>query len=78
MEGEINSIRETLSNYKDSHPNLHMLWSKYLEFKIKAVEDTLRDLKVALELIDSTPDLGLDNILTLYCLSTLESPRELT
>ena len=75
MEGEINSIREKLSDYKDSHPNLHLLWSTYLELKIKGVKDTLRELETALELIENTPDLGLDNILTLYCLSTLESPR---
>ena len=47
----------------------------YLELKIKGVKDTLRELETALELIENTPDLGLDNILTLYCLSTLESPR---
>ena len=72
MESEIKLIKENLSTYKESHPNLHLFWKEYLNIKIANLKKTIKDLDEAMCHMDSISDLDHMSLLTLYCITGLE------
>lgn len=66
IDKSINSFKEKLENIKESHPNLYNLWTKYLDGKIKQLNQTISKGNVMLDSTKKMRDLTEDEILTTY------------
>lgn len=75
MDYEIKVVQDKLSTYKESHPNLHSFWKEYLNLKIVNLKKTINDLDKAMDHMNNISDLDTISLLTLYCITSLESPR---
>lgn len=74
MEKEIADLESILLKYRDSHPNLSLLWSKYLKNKLDDLKKVIHECKIAMNKIDTITDLTPMNIMTLYILTDRERP----
>lgn len=70
MDEKIINIQTRLNAYKESHPNLHMFWEKYINLKVDNFKKTIEELESVLDSIGSISDINYMNLLTLYCLSS--------
>jgi len=74
MEKEIADLELRLLKYKDSHPNLSLLWREYIKNKLDDLKKVIQNCKIAMDKIDTTADLTHMNIMTLYILNDIERP----
>ena len=73
MDEEVQDILTRMEQYKDTHPNLSILWKTYLEEKVRRTKIAIQECKIALSQIQELNDLTPENIILLYCMGNLES-----
>ena len=73
MDEEVQDILTRMEQYKDTHPNLSILWKTYLEEKVRRTKIAIQECKIALSQIQELDDLTPHNILLLYCMGNLET-----
>ena len=70
----INEIIERMDSFKESHPNMHALWSYYLNLKVKALNDCILQCENICNTIDTIPnDPDPETLITLITFSRLMS-----
>ena len=65
MENKINALVEKFHRKTNTHPELSHLWILYLSEKKKQMEDLLIQGENTLEMLETTNDISLNNIIIL-------------
>ena len=66
MEGKLEEFLTQLEIIKFTHPNIYNLWKKYVNEKIKTLEDVIKRGYMMLENSKNVNDLSIDDIFTAY------------
>lgn len=71
MDNDIHRIRQLIKSKKEKYPNISNLWLKYLDEKIKLLEESLEKAERVFENIEShhNGDLSYQTIAALYVLN---------
>lgn len=75
------NIQETLNkleNYKETHPNLYVLWREYIKKKVDNLNYTISSCNNIINLINDTGvnDLNINTILTLILIMNIDDLNE--
>tara|TARA_B100000029_G_C16773280_1_gene666367 strand:- start:82 stop:321 length:240 start_codon:yes stop_codon:yes gene_type:complete len=66
MEGKLEDFLTQLETIKTTHPNIYNLWKKYVNEKIKTLEDVIKRGYMMLENSKNVNDLSINDICTAY------------
>uniref|UniRef100_A0A6C0KHN0 Uncharacterized protein n=1 Tax=viral metagenome TaxID=1070528 RepID=A0A6C0KHN0_9ZZZZ len=69
MESKLTQFINNLNNIKETHPNIHHLWTLYINYNIKQLEIAIEKGEKMLKSTESITDLTPKNIITLYLLN---------
>tara|TARA_B100000902_G_scaffold47050_1_gene54300 strand:+ start:1123 stop:1353 length:231 start_codon:yes stop_codon:yes gene_type:complete len=76
MNNDIERIKELIESKKDKYPNISNIWRKYLDEKIRSLEQSLEKAEEVFENIEnlSNKDLPYSTIAILYLLNQQSLP----
>tara|TARA_Y100000389_G_scaffold204625_1_gene258431 strand:- start:5901 stop:6131 length:231 start_codon:yes stop_codon:yes gene_type:complete len=66
MDGKIQDFLTQLETIKDTHPNIYKMWKKYINKKIKTLENIIECGYDMLENSKNINDLSINEIITSY------------
>ena len=66
MDGKLEEFLTQLETIKNTHPNIYNLWKKYVNEKIKTLEDVIKRGYMMLENSKNVNDLSVNDICTAY------------
>ena len=77
MESEIAGLLLDISRYKHTHPNIYLLWERYLTVKLEGMRSAITGCKDVLNTIINIQDISSEEIMCLYCIGEGEKITDL-